>query len=198
MTTKPPWPSKENTIGFFPDGLASTYQSNWTGFGELLESNAFLQFLTLPLPFILKSGECWECYGCHLELKALKSHATLLVDRGIRLSQILTISRQGKQNIKLTVFDAYLKGMQGHVLTKILPHTRGNGWTNCLVRHFAQLFLHLCKGLYLHSLRCLQTCVHVCWLNRSFYSCVLSCLALEWKWAGADLAFRETSLLFSC
>lgn len=35
--------------------------------------------------------------------------------------------------------------------------------------------------------------------NRPFYSCVVSCLAFEWKWlAKGDLALLETSLLRLC
>ena len=32
-------------------------------------------------------------------------------------------------------------------LTKISPHTRGNGWQKCLARHFNLLFPHVCGGL---------------------------------------------------
>ena len=35
-------------------------------------------------------------------------------------------------------------------------------------------------------------------LNRPFYSCVLSCLAMNASEAGGDLALIQTSLLFSC
>ena len=35
-------------------------------------------------------------------------------------------------------------------------------------------------------------------LNRPFYSCVLSCLAMDASEAGGDLALIQTSLLFSC
>ena len=34
--------------------------------------------------------------------------------------------------------------------------------------------------------------------NRPFYSCVLSCLAMDASEAGGDLALIQTSLLFSC
>ena len=34
--------------------------------------------------------------------------------------------------------------------------------------------------------------------NRLFYSCVLSCLALNESEAGVDLVLIETSLLFLC
>ena len=35
-------------------------------------------------------------------------------------------------------------------------------------------------------------------LNRPFYSCMLSCLAINASEAGVDLALIQTSMLFSC
>ena len=34
--------------------------------------------------------------------------------------------------------------------------------------------------------------------NRLFYSCVLSCLAFDWKWGWSWPCLRETSVLFLC
>ena len=37
----------------------------------------------------------------------------------------------------------FFSASRGDSLTKISPHTRGNGWTKCLARHFCQLVSHV-------------------------------------------------------
>ena len=60
-----------------------------------------------------------------------------------RKRQGIYLARQKVSNI----MNIFLMALQGEFLTKISPNTWGNGWADCLARHFAQLFPHVCGGL---------------------------------------------------
>lgn len=57
------------------------------------------------------------------------------------------VCRIREERAEWNMFYFFLSASRGEFLTKISPHTRGNGLANYLARHFAQLYPLVCGGL---------------------------------------------------
>ena len=85
---------------------------------------------------------------CSLEISVLLCNCLSPVRDPSEEKNILLVLPECEQTCLI-----FLSASRGDSVTKISPHTRGNGWTKCLARHFSQLFSHVCGGISFASKR---------------------------------------------